>query len=111
MTTYTIMDRHGEVVGQGLSIEDCAHEILLDDGQQYELRDDDWGHTLWIRKQVANIGWHPTGFTSIEEDHDAAFTNIANLVCVAGLDGYHVVTDEMYAEFLKQIAEEEELED
>ena len=111
MTTYTIMNHHGQVIGQGFSIEDCAREILVDDGREWDLRADEWGHTLWDRKQVANIGWWPTQFTSDEQDYDAAFSDIANQVCLAGLHGYHVVTDEMYAEFLKQIAEEEELED
>ena len=50
MTTYTVLDRHGEVQERGLTAAQAAELILSYDGHQHEVRRSDDGKwlELWV---------------------------------------------------------------
>ena len=105
MTTYTIIN---SVEAQsGLSLEDAARELLLEDGAEYDIREavDGAGFELWHRKPNANKPWTKTVIYSIEDDRDAAETDIFKKVIDSGYwegDDLSCMTDERYAEMLAE---------
>ena len=59
---YAVVDMSGELIARDLTTEQAAHRILLEDGQDYDIRPDSAGDfwTLWTCRQVANKPWTAT---------------------------------------------------
>lgn len=98
MTTYTVISRNsGEPIDRHLTAAEAAQVILTDDGRDYDLRQDEFGWTLWSRQQVAYIGWAATVATSIHDDRDLAEADIFQQVIYAHWAGHpEAITDAAY---------------
>jgi hypothetical protein len=98
MTTYTVIDHRSGEEESGLTVDEAAHIVLTNDGQEYEIREDeDGGFTLWSRHKAANQGWSQTCIFSIETDRAAAEADIFEKVVAAKWRGHpEVMTDEEY---------------
>lgn len=63
MTTYTVLNRHGDVQDRGLTAAQAANLILTYDGHQYEVRRSDDGKwfDLWVSQFSRNstLGGRP----------------------------------------------------
>ena len=109
MTTYTVYSPHDSRDAiSGLSIDEAAREILTDDGQEFEIRQDDDGvFRLWYCQPVAGIRWSETVVRSFESDPAAAEADIYRQVIEADWEGEKIaVPDEQFAAMQAQIAAE-----
>lgn len=77
--TYTVLNRHGSVLGSELSQKDAADLILTYDGHQYEIRKDgDW-FELWVSQFSRNstLGGRPLVKSAIfGESEDQIWTSV-----------------------------------
>ncbi len=48
MTTYTVLNRNGEVIVEGASLTEAAREVLYYDGHDFEFRRRDGWLDLWV---------------------------------------------------------------
>ena len=98
MNTYTVISRNsGEPIDRHLTAAEAAQVILTDDGRDYDLRQDEFGWTLWSRQQVANIGWTATVATSIHDDRDLAEADVFHqVICAHWARHPEAITDAAY---------------
>jgi hypothetical protein len=73
---YAIVNTNHGYTLKDLSLDEVAHEILTQDGCEYEIRPTELGHDLYYRQQVANIKWTRSSIYSIEDDLDKATKDI-----------------------------------
>lgn len=105
--TFTLVDTDGQRTESGLTLIECAREIIQHDGVEYELRPSTPGEgfDLWLRQQVANRPWRRTDMFSIKVDESAAEIDI--LMRFANDSRRHgrfsIMSDEAYAAMLKEI--------
>ena len=86
-TRYVVLNCNGDVIRHNLDRDDACNQILTDDGQEWEVRPDSpEGHTLWSRKQVGNVSWHPTAVYSAYDDYGTAYDDIMEKVISSNWD-------------------------
>jgi len=87
-STYAVFTFNGDLIDENLTAAEAAHTILIDDGQDYEIRPDkDGGFWLWYRQQVANKPWTRTLIYSAENDAEKAESDIFEQVVSANGPG------------------------
>lgn len=104
---YTVIDRNGTVIGESLTAVEAMHEILTDDGHEYEIRpeEDGEGHRLWTstysRNGTAWNGISKSVVFSLEGDAERAEQEIAERVIAADWPRKpSAITDEQQAELV-----------
>ena len=73
-----MIDYNGELLEEGLSLEDAVHLLLTGDGGSYEIRKEESEFSageelfrLWLKKSSA-VRWTPTLALSVQTDREAA---------------------------------------
>ena len=76
MTTYVVYDYIGDrVIADDMSLVGAADVALRTDLRDYEIRRDE-RHSMWWLWIKNRYGWFSTMIASIEDDKDAATTDI-----------------------------------
>ena len=108
-TTYTVLDRHGNVQSDGESLEGAALIVLEYDCHQYEIRNEgDNGFNLWTSQRGGggNVPMTKSVIYSLETDEALATAEIYHKVIqnAEWWDNQSVVTDaDYYADAIAKI--------
>lgn len=114
-TTYTVLDRDGDVQGDGETLAGAALIVLGYDGNEHEIRParDGKGFDLWVssvsRNSSAYNGLTKSRIFSLAEGEQLALADIYRQV-IRNADwwsGCRVVTDADYAVELAELNEQE----
>ena len=105
-TTYTVLNRHGDVQAQECTMFEAAQLVLEYDGNTYEIRPaaDGKGYDLWVsrfsRNSSAHDGLTESRIFSPVEDEQLAHADIYRQVIrnAEWWDNCRVLTDKAYAE-------------
>ena len=84
--TYTVTTQEGEYPRHGLSLAQAADEILSSDSREWKILLNDGVWEIWSRQQVANQGWSATVIYSVEDDREAAETEMFKKVIAQSWD-------------------------
>jgi len=102
-TTYTVLNRHGEVLGAGETLASAANVVMGYDGHEFEIRPADGGFDLWTssfsRNSTAYNGLTKSVVFSRHTDEELATAEIYRSV-IRKADwwcGCRVMTDADYA--------------
>lgn len=112
-TTYTILNRHGDIQGQGETLASAAQIVLGYDGNTYEIRRSAEGFDLWVsrvsRNSSAYNGLTKSRIFSLHSDTVLADADIYRQVIrnAEWWDGCEVISDRQYAERVAEIAAQE----
>ena len=118
MTTYTVLNRHGDVQVEGASLSEAAQAVLGYDGHEYEIRKDEdgLGYTLWVSQFSRNsaLGGRPLVRSAIyssfngQSEGDAEAEIFRKVIAHASSwDNQDVMTDESYAKLLADLTPDE----
>lgn len=118
--TYTVLNRHGEVQGEGESLISAAQIVLGYDGYEHEIRKSagaDKGFDLWTsnasRNSTSYRGLSKSSIYSLHEDAALAEAEIYRKV-IRNADwwsGCVVLTDANYAAEMAELSAQHESED
>lgn len=102
---YTVIDNNGDVLNAGLTLEEAAHEILIDDGRSYEIKKDA-NNDNWVlfTKRLNDRTSQETCIFSIEKDKKLARMDVFKRVVMeaeAVWWGAQAIRDEWYKEELQ----------
>lgn len=114
-TTYTIRNRHGDVISRGEALASAAQLVLGYDGHEFEIRaEKDGGYRLWVstfsRNSTAYNGLTSSRIFSLHDDEALATAEIYREV-IKNADWWNdqsVVTDADYAAELAEIAAQDQ---
>jgi hypothetical protein len=113
--TYTVLNRHGAMQDDGLSLADAAQIMMGYDGHEYEIKDSDGiGFDLWTsnfsRNSGAFKGLTKSVIYSVNEDRALAEAEIYRKVIknAEWFCGCTVMTDAEHAEMTARTASEAE---
>lgn len=112
-TTYTVLNRHGDIQGQGETLEGAAQIVLGYDGHAHEIRQSDAGFDLWVsaasRNSSAYKGLTKSRIFSLHADATLAEADIYRQVIrnASWWDDCEVISDKDYAERVAEIAAQE----
>lgn len=109
-TTYTVLNRHGSIQGQGETLASAAQIVLEYDGHTYEIRPatDGKGFDLWVsnasRNSTAFRGLTKSRIFSVQADIALAEADIYRQVIrnASWWESCEVLTDADYAEQLAE---------
>ena len=116
MTTFTVLNRHGEVQTQNASLSEAAQTVLGYDGHEYEIRrgENNKGFWLYVSQFSRNSSCggrplvrsccYPAADTEAEAETEI-FQHVINHASF--WDGQTVMTDEAYAREQTEISEAE----
>ena len=107
-TTYTVLDRHGNVQSDGETLEGAALIVLGYDGHQHEIRNDgDIGFSLWTSQRGGggNVPMISSVIYSLEADEGLATADMYHKIIqnAEWWDNQRVVTDAYYAAEIAEI--------
>lgn len=112
MSTYTILNRQGDVIGRSLSLPEAMDAILSDDGYEWKIspnvRAPGWSlwHSSFSRNSPSYCGLIKTVIGSGSDDADEARNDIAEKV-VASVEmflgrGAAAMTDDAYDAMIRE---------
>ena len=107
-TTYTVLNRHGVIQDQGVSLAVAAQIVLGYDGNTYEIRRSEDGFDLWVssvsRNSSAYNGVTKSRIFSTHTDEALAEADIYRQVIrnAAWFESCEVMTDADYAEYVAE---------
>lgn len=107
-TTYTVLDRHGNVQSDGETLEGAALIVLGYDGHKHEIRQDgDIGFSLWTSQRGGggNVPMISSVIYSLEADEALATADMYHKIIknAEWWDNQRVVTDAYYAAEIAEI--------
>lgn len=107
---YTVLNRHGDVISDNLTLSEAAAEVLNYDGNEYEIRaEDQGGYRLWVSRHSRNsTAWNGLTSSRIFSLHDDEALATAEIYrdVIRNAEWWsecEVLTDEQYAERLSEI--------
>lgn len=111
-TTYTVLNRHGDVQEQGCTLFEAAQIVLGYDGNAYEIRPatDGKGYDLWVssvsRNSSAYNGLTKSRIFSVADGEQLAYADIYRQVIhnASWFENCEVMTDAAYAEMQAEIS-------
>jgi len=114
--TYTVLNRHGSVQDEGLSLADAAQVVMGYDGHEYEIKaaPEGLGFELWTssfsRNSTAFNGLKKSVIYSVNEDRALAEAEIYRKVIknAEWFCGCTVMTDAEHAKMTARLASEAE---
>lgn len=108
-TTYTVLNRHGDVQGDGETLASAAHLVMGYDGHEFEIQQHDGRFELWTslfsRNSTAYNGLRRSRISSGHTDDALATADIYRQVIrnAEWWSSQRVVTDADYAAELAEI--------
>lgn len=115
ITTYTVLNRHGDVQAEGETLASAAQIVMNYDGNEYEIRaENDGGYRLWVSRHSRNStawdGLTSSRIFSLNNDEALATAEIYRKV-IQHADWWNdqrVVTDADYAAELAEVAAQDQ---